>query len=97
MATVKRTSEARRRAVRDRPKPQNPNGLTPKLPIGPLCPNHLGQQWYLDNIPMWRHGLLPVPFIYWLEYGRPNLKYIPVPWMDMLYSFEHGIWYFHTL
>jgi len=53
---------------------------------------------YLDSIPTWRHGFLPVPFIYWLDYdGSPNLKYVPSPWTGVFYSFEDDRWYSSTL
>jgi len=45
------------------------------------------------NVPMWRHGLLPLPFIYGLEDGdKPYLKYVPATWTGAYYSFRNGTW-----
>jgi len=53
---------------------------------------------YLDSVPMWRHGLLPVPFIYGLDDGdKPYLKYVPATSTGAYYSFENGRWYYSTI
>jgi len=44
MVTAKDMPGASRRKARDRPRPRNPDRLTPEQPTGPLYLNHFGQQ-----------------------------------------------------
>jgi len=51
----------------------------------------------LRTWPRFQHGLLKVDFIYWMESGKPELKYCSGLWTGRIYDFEAGEWSDDTL